>query len=385
MTEQSTNRRAARAKRNGIWMALPLLVTCACGGDGPPPDLAVKNVTELGPMPEHPFIRGRDGGYSAFVFGRSVWVYGDTVLETADAQGSNWHNNSFQWTEDLDAADGLSGFETSEDAAGAPREFLPQTVEEHAYNQAHRGDPCQETPCGARWALWPSALVWDAGQQRAIAFYSKIHAEPGDFNFYGVGSSLAVWSRFEDLPVRPELSPGSGEPTLLFAGDEPSFGSAAVIDGGWLYAYACQMEGFSKPCRLARVTPAQVTERSAWEFYAGQGQWSLEISRAEPVFEGNDILSVSYNPHLQRFLAVYNQPMDHRVMVRTAPAPEGPWSGALEAFATLTPEGDPDGWIYDAQAHREFEQEGGRIQYVSYSRSTGFLQSEVRLVKLELD
>jgi hypothetical protein len=357
----------------------------ACGESGPPPDLKIHSVTDLGPMSEHSFIRGRDGGYSGLAFGRSVWVYGDTILGTADSEGSTWHNNSFQWTEDLDASDGLAAFGTNEDAAGAPKEFLPQTVEEHAYNDAHRGDPCKETPCGARWALWPGALIWDAERSRAIAFYSKLHAEPGDFNFYGVGSSLAVWYRFEDPPARPQLRPGADDPTLLFGPDEPGFGSAALVVEQWLYAYACQLDGFSKPCRLARAPLDRVTERSAWEFFTGGGEWSGEVARAEPVFEGNDILSIAYNSHLERYLAVYDQPMDHRVMLRTAPAPEGPWSAPLEAFIAQTPEGDPDGWIYDGQAHPEIEQDSGRIQYISYSRGTGFLQSEVRLVRIDLE
>ena len=40
---------------------------------------------------------------------------------------------------------------------------------------------------------------------------------------------------------------------------------------------------------------------------------------------------------------------------------------------------------YDALAHPEFQQEDGRVQYVTYSRATGFFLSEVRVVRVEVD
>jgi hypothetical protein len=39
----------------------------------------------------------------------------------------------------------------------------------------------------------------------------------------------------------------------------------------------------------------------------------------------------------------------------------------------------------DAQAHPEYNREGGRRMFVTYSRSTGLFSSEVRLVALALE
>ncbi len=337
---------------------------------------------DLGVLPTHPGIRGRDGGYGGTFAGRSVWLYGDTVLEEAAADGRRWRHNSWSATTDFDASDGLTGFLEPLDAAGAPEEFFPQTIDEQTWNDIHFVDDCTVEPCGSRWAVWPGAMVEDAARARALVFYFLVYAEPGDFNFQGVGSSIAVWDDFDAGPTRPELSPGTKHPTLLFGENEPELGAAALVVGDRVYAYACVTEGLSKPCILARASLADALDHDAWRWFAGGGAWSPRAADARPVLDGNDIMTVTFCPALGVYLAVYSQPLGTRTLLRTAPAPEGPWSRATLAFATRKPEGDAT--VYDALAHPELARDGGRVQYVSYSRSTGFLESEVRLVELTL-
>ena len=69
-------------------------------------------------------------------------------------------------------------------------------------------------------------------------------------------------------------------------------------------------------------------------------------------------------------------------MMRTAPAPQGPWSREIHAFTAMSPSGG--GTVYDAQAHPEFDVDGGRVMYVTYSRTTGSFTSEVRVVSIEV-
>jgi len=85
-------------------------------------------------------------------------------------------------------------------------------------------------------------MVFDAERDRALIFYGLIHAEPGDFNFRGVGQSIALWERFEDEPTRPEVSPTAEHPTLLFEEGEPPWGTAAVIEGEDLFVFACHSD-----------------------------------------------------------------------------------------------------------------------------------------------
>jgi hypothetical protein len=69
-------------------------------------------------------------------------------------------------------------------------------------------------------------------------------------------------------------------------------------------------------------------------------------------------------------------------MIRTAPNPEGPWSGEKVAFVAMTPS---NGNVYDAHAHSEYDVNGGQTILVSYSRTTPApFSSEVRLVSVTL-
>jgi hypothetical protein len=95
-----------------------------------------------------------------------------------------------------------------------------------------------------------------------------------------------------------------------------------------------------------------------------------------------DILSVSWNSYLQRYSTVYSSFFSQNVVMRTSPAPEGPWSDELLLFTALAPV--DAGNTYDAQAHSEYDANGGQTIYVTYSRSLGNFRSEIRLVQVKL-
>jgi hypothetical protein len=87
-------------------------VLSACSS-GDPPAFVVVSAKEDGIVPRTKAILGRDGGPSGLAFGRSVWTYGDTVLEMPDEGGSNWHTNSFGH------ADPIAGAGVGQRAGGA--------------------------------------------------------------------------------------------------------------------------------------------------------------------------------------------------------------------------------------------------------------------------
>jgi Domain of unknown function (DUF4185) len=286
---------------------------------------------------------------------------------------------------DLNAQDGISGFQERPDSAGAPSMILIETPAEFAFNQAHDGNPCQVQPCGARWALWPSSIVTDPTSNQAFVFYMVVSAMPGNFNFQGIGNSVAVWQDFSQQPQRPTLSPPivANHPDLMFNQDEPNFGTASFINSGILYVYGCgtPSNGVDKGCRLAKVDPASTRDRNAWTFYAGNGNWSSQLSNAISVFNGSSIVSVSWNDFLQQYVAIYSPPFSQNVMMRASPNPEGPWSREVVAFVAMQP---TSGNVYDAHAHSEYDVNGGQTIFVTYSRATGPFMSEVRLVSVQL-
>lgn len=354
-------------------VALP----AGCHGAGP----EVVAAEEIGVVAQSAWIEGRDGGQSLRAFGRSVWIYGDTVLKMPDEEGQSWHHNSYSITDDPSAADGLGGFLEPPDGVGAPRHFIPPTPDEAEFNAAHRGDPCAEEPCGARWAVWPASPVWDERGQRALIFYALIYAEPGDFNFEGVGASVAIWSDPEGVPERPVIDPAAEHPDLLFHKGEPGWGVGANIVGDELYTFGCDSgDEVRHKCRLARVDLDHVLGREHWRYYDGDG-WSAELGDADPLFVGAPIMEVSYNEHLGAWLAIYSAPLSHAIVARTAPELWGPWS--RESTLYEAPEEDPP---YDALHHRDYEEENGRIQYITYSRHTsGWFGAEFPLIRVELE
>jgi len=380
------------SRRPVLFVALLLASTAAagCGGSsgpsGPPPQLLVAQAADLGAIPTNPDILGRDGAYSALFQGASVWLYGDTFIARADAQNRTLLSDSWSFTTDLNAQLGITGFQEHLDSTGAPTMILPETPAEQAFNQAHNVNNCQAQPCGARWALWPGAIVVNPADNTALIFYTVVSAQPGAFNFQGLGTSVATWQSLQSTPQRPNLNPPivADHPDLMFTQNEPGFGSAAFLSSGTLYVYGCGVgtNGADKGCRLGRVAPSSAQDRSAWTFYAGNGNWSSQVSDSVSVFSGDNILSVSWNSFLQSYVAIYSQVFSQNVMIRTSPKPEGPWSGETIAFVAMQPS---NGNVFDAHAHSEFDVNGGQTIFVSYSRTTPApFSSEVRLVAVVL-
>ncbi len=369
-----------------LLLTLGEFLLCGCGVHlGTSPDLKVVSVQDLGTIPRDSDILGRDGGYSAQFQGSSVWLYGDTFLAKPNAGNFTLISDSWSYTSDLKVQGGITGFQQPVDSAGAPVMILPETAAEQSFNTAHNSNNCQEQPCGARWALWPASVAVDPASGDALIFYSLVSALPGNFNFQAIGSSVATWPSLQQQPQRPTINPVvvAGHPDLLFSESEPNFGSASLISGGTLYVYGCGLptSGTDKGCRLAKVNAANVLSRSAWSFYAGNGNWISQDGNAVSVFTGDNILSVAWNNYLQRYIAVYSATFSNKVMMRTAPAPEGPWSGEIGAFTAMAP---VQGNVYDAHAHSEYDANGGQRIYVTYSRATGNFTSEVRLVSIQL-
>ena len=325
------------------------------------PDLVtVVDAREVGSLQSSSAIQGRDGGGSGRAFGRVVFAFGDTVLNVPDADGENWHHNSFGFTDDAVAGDGIGPLSEPVDAAGAPRYFIAPTAAEEEFNRAHRGDDCAEAPCGARYAVWPGEPIWDAARERALIFYGLIYAEPGAFNFHGLGQSIAVWSSFESEPVR--------QPTPIWGEDEDAPGIGGVVIADELYSFACRQRDLVRPCVLMSAPLDRVLEREAWRFWTGAG-FSRQASDALELFDGAPIMSVQHNAYLGAYTAVYSSPLSDDVVLRTAPELGGPWSEPELLFKAN--HGASEGFTYDAVAHADFAEDGGRVIYVTYSQPTG--------------
>ena len=70
-----------------------------------------------------------------------------------------------------------------------------------------------------------------------------------------------------------------------------------------------------------------------WRFFS-DGQWQKDFRKATPVFAGGaSEFSLSYLPGVQKYVAVYMQGgILGTIVMRIAPAPEGPWSEPRAVF-----------------------------------------------------
>lgn len=352
----------------------------------PPAELVIRAVRDLGVIPVNPMILKRDCGFSAIFQQRLAFIFGDTLLESPNAEDCCFPSNSWSFTYDLDVGDGIAGLVETVDAVGAPLELFPLTQQEKDYNASHAGECCEIEPCTAHWDIWPGTIVVDDARDVAYVFYRKVHVEDGLFKFIHIGHSVAVWKKVTEVTERPVFNYVDSYPTLMFSEEGPGFGSASLVMGDVVYVYGCELgeDKLSKPCHLARVPIADILDRSAWSFYSGAGNWSPEILDAAVVFYGNDMMSVSFNPHLNRYIAVYSQSLGAEAMIRIASRPEGPWSAPVELFSVEAPE-NVHGWVYDFLAHPDLSQDNGRTIYITYTIKTDPMTSEMKLVAVDLD
>lgn len=372
-----------------------------------PAVVRVVEATDAGRLTFEPLIHCRDGGTSGLWQGRSIWLFGDTVTTRPAASGLNWLSNTacFIDSHTKEAANHADGLERLDDSAKSaakpvaerarkefarmelseltfteisertkvPEEFIPWTAEEKAFNSLHFtfDVPGEKRE---RFAIWPGPLVASADDQSALVFFANLTAGPnGAWDFHGTGRSIAVWRDFDQSPERAEI---------LFSEEDIQLGDAACRVDETVYAYGCQSQTLSWPMLLGRVAFDQANDRKAWEFYAGNGCWSKNANDAVSVFDGAPMASVHYNAAFHCFLAVYTQPLANRLVLRTAPAPEGPWSAAVE-IAPCLPTTFSIG-CYAGVAHPEFARENGQVEFVTYYRETGFFQGEIRVVKVRL-
>src|SRR5690242_20205784 len=107
-----------------------LFVSVSLAGCSEDAEVTVRSASEAFVLSQSAIITGRDGGQSGLLFGRSVWAFGDTVHASNDAEGTNWHHNSFSFTTDLDASNGIKNFSEPTDAVGAPLYLIAPTADE---------------------------------------------------------------------------------------------------------------------------------------------------------------------------------------------------------------------------------------------------------------
>lgn len=335
-------RRTPSAGRTGaplarLLLGLLALAAAACRTAPPVPPVAVERL----PRHEALFERrsgwtGGDGVFSAPLGPeRILWLFGDTFIgEVAD----NRHvqallvNNTLALQRGLRPETAAVDFFHGRDAAGRPEAFV-RPVD------------------GVGW-FWPyHAILTEAG---LFLFLIQVErtADPLAFGFQLVATWLGHVVNPEDPPgdwvVRQHKLPwGSG--TRLF-------GSALLRQGDQVYIFGVVDEKAAGVLRkdviLARAPADRPEEFGRWRFWSGAG-WSAEADAAAPVCrDAANEFSVSFQPALGRYLMVYTRgSLSADIVLRHAPAPEGPWSDPIALYRCPEAGWDARIFCYAAKGH----------------------------------
>jgi hypothetical protein len=216
-----------------------------------------------------------DGGTSARVAGgRTVWLFGDTMLH---------HDGGFL-SNTIAVQDGQPGH------APAPSEirFFARGPTRSPLDVSARTEdgmrPFVEPVAPHDTWLWPTDALGVDGS--LVAFYSElgcIHGKMpqcrgyiGDMGF--VGHTVLVVENPGDDPARWRTR---ATPLADRRGEAPSqhrlhWGSALIEDAGWLYVFGTELVGNqqARDVKLARVVPRDVGRYDRWQFLGPNG-WQM--------------------------------------------------------------------------------------------------------------
>jgi hypothetical protein len=152
-------------------------------------------------------------------------------------------------------------------------------------------------------------------------------SNPGPFLFFAAentrefrteGYGIARW----DPKVDGFVAVG-----LLWTGDRPSYGSAALVSGDYVYVYGGIAARFlAADAYLARVPLDALLEPAAYEYWTGGGTWTPNVDEALPLVEAGTSPSVVYDTAHSRFLMAYSTPLAGEITVRSGLGVTGPWS-----------------------------------------------------------
>jgi hypothetical protein len=354
-----TPARPLRLLRAAVLAAL-LLGPLACAGVGGPGREAQRAC-----WPRFPYQQGwlgGDGAYSvALSATRSVWLFGDTFVGRpgqADRVGAHLVHNSVGVSE---CRDGRFAIEYAWGAGpdGAPRAFL------------------QRTEGGGWWWLFGGFL--HAGRLW-VGLLEVEHAEPRGalaLPFRYGGSALARIDNPGDPPARwrarvlPLARDAAAQPVSAFA-----------VDGPHLYLFGfLDLPDGRHPRMLSRL-PLAALDAPAPDLPAALETWTargwapgFRPGEAQLVMEDNaSEMSVRHHEESGRWIALYNYPdlggrfpetrPSDAVYLRSAPAPEGPWSERRLVFRIpeLAPDPstppDPNLGCYAAKEQPQFSRPG---------------------------
>jgi hypothetical protein len=283
---------------------------------------------------------GADAAYSIDLGNaRVLWLFGDTFIakDASRSRSNSWFvRNSVgiqAGSYDPTAAKIAFSWKTT---AGAASSFFPEN--------------------GADW-FWPLHGV-RLPSRLVVFLLEESQTGQGAFGFQAVGTKVVFVTNPDADPSSWNVADGN-LPSFAFP---IAFGAAVVRDGAFVYAFGDAEPG-DHSVYVARFDASKLDagDASAPVFFAN-GAWAPATATPPPaIFPSTSALdnpptefSVQKRPD-GTWLAVHSTGFGAtKIAVRTAPAPEGPWTSACPAFTP--PEASRSNVIeYAAKAHPELQ------------------------------
>ncbi len=284
---------------------------------------------------------GADGAYSLpLSSSRTLWLYGDTCVGKV--------------------VEGKRISETMVNSTVAIQEGMGvETKVEFFFRRGDDGKPAALlTPKDGKGWFWlrHGALVGE----RLYLFLAQIQKtnDPGVFGFRQIGQWLGIISNPHDDPLSWQIEQIKVPATILTVARELSFGSAVMVSDKFLYIYGTDQDlsspGQDRYLITARAPVESVADFSTWRFFK-EGQWDTDYHTCSPLVGGMATeCSVSLLPKCGCYALVYTEGgMSPKILVRSAPTPWGPWSGATTVYECPETRISKDVFCYAAKAHPE--------------------------------
>lgn len=274
--------------------------------------------------------------------GRSLWLYGDTMLNLPGADGTIRRNAGMVRNSAV-IQDGATLTTLTTGTDQNPDDFLKPPGESD------------------RW-YWPAhGLVED---DELIVFMGRTRETnditPG-WNFAGDGSDMVRMS-LSDLSVR--------EVTRMPGGKDMTWGTSVVSDDSHTYIYGMEdgREPTDRWAHVARVAKGHVGD-GAFEYWDGAA-WTRDASRSARLADGvSNQFTVTRTPKGRWALITQDPFFSSALSVRTASTPHGPWGKAHRIDAG--PKLSSDQISYNAMAHPQFNADGKLLVGWNLNRSDG--------------
>jgi hypothetical protein len=223
------------------------------------------------------------------------------------------------------------------------------------------------TPLSTAAAFAPSPL----GSALLVNPLAQIEVPRGTWSYYQLlawDSTAAFGLRSEGFGVAPldggTFAPG---PSVLWAGDSPSYGSGAVVFDGGVFVYGCApMDGGGSACFGAEAPVDQLDDAAAYSYAMGSDRMTSDPTAAEPILDGANGVSIFPHPS-GRWVATFTGTFfPNTISVRTALSPLGPFSQPRDLLTCDLGDGD---FCSGGVQHPELEADAGEV-VVSYVPTT---------------